>query len=119
MHGRVPNTFYILIDHGNFQYMQDGAPAHTTRSSKAWFEEKNIPLMDWCPRSPDLNPIENVWAYMDKNMARTHITSITHLKTILQETWLSVPQEYCEKLICSMPNRVNACIKNKGGHFKY
>ncbi|RNA38479.1 hypothetical protein BpHYR1_048891 [Brachionus plicatilis] len=31
---------------------------------KNWFKEHNFP---WCPRPPDLNPILNLWAYIDTN----------------------------------------------------
>jgi len=70
--------------------MQDGAPAHTAYSVRDWLEENNIRLLDWCPRSPDLNPIENIWAYMDTHLARINITSIEHLKEVLHDAWLKI-----------------------------
>ena len=40
------------------KFMQDGTPAHRS-NSKSWFEEKNKEFLPWCPRSLDLNLIEN------------------------------------------------------------
>ena len=114
----LPST-ELFFDHSNFIYQQDGAPAHTANSVSDWFREQDIRLLPWCPRSPDLNPIENVWAWMDAQMIKTHVTSVEHLKEILHETWLKVPVELCRKLVESMPRRIKACLANKGGHFKY
>ena len=41
--------------------MQDNARCHVSRVTKAWLELQTIPIMEWPPYSPDLNPIENIW----------------------------------------------------------
>jgi len=109
----------LFYDHQNYIFMQDGAPAHTAHTVKDWLDENDIRLLDWCPRSPDLNPIENIWAYMDTHLARINITSVEHLKEVLRDVWLKIPHELVMRLIESMPRRVRACIQAKGGHFKY
>lgn len=40
----------------------DNAPIHTAKIIKDWFCEQGIPLVDWRPYSPDLNPIEHARA---------------------------------------------------------
>ena len=45
-------------------FMQDNAPIHTAKRVSAWVKDRAIPVLDWAPYSPDLNPIEHVWAYM-------------------------------------------------------
>jgi hypothetical protein len=47
----------------NAIFQQDNASIHMSGHSLVWFAEKNIPLLDWPARSPDLNPIENLWAF--------------------------------------------------------
>ena len=45
-------------------FMQDNAPIHKAGVVLRWFEEKAIPLLEWPPYSPDLNPIKHVWAML-------------------------------------------------------
>ena len=35
-------------------------PPHTARITKQWLAHNGIPVLDWPPYSPDLNPIEHV-----------------------------------------------------------
>ena len=82
-------------------------------------EEKRLNLMPWSARSPDLNPIENLWSWMDYKLQKSKPTNLVQLKTQMQELWNTMPQELIRKLIDSMPRRVLACLKNKVGHIKY
>jgi len=115
----LPSAQLLIGDNSPFLFQQDGAPAHTAHSVQDWFSQSNVELLPWCARSPDLNPIENIWAWMDRRMMSQQITSIEHLKEVLHETWLSIPHDLCINLIESMPRRIKECIKNKGGHFRY
>lgn len=100
-------------------FQQDNAPCHRAAKVIEYLEENDIQRLPWPARSPDLNPIENVWNWIDVQLAKTNLNSIEELKAALHEAWLQVPVEMCENLIDSMTDRCNACIKAKGSHIKY
>jgi hypothetical protein len=54
----------------------------TAKSVQAYFEGKKIRVLPWCARSPDLNPIENIWAWMDRKMLDTNLHFHANLRII-------------------------------------
>ena len=114
-----PSVEILQSEVPDWKYQQDGAPAHTAKTVKEYFAANDIEVIPWPARSPDLNPIENIWAYMDNQLSKYQVTSLTHLKQCLHDEWLKVPTKMCENLINSMKKRVRACYYAKGGYFKY
>ena len=41
-------------------FIQDNTPIHTAHTVRNWFTENVIPVVDWPPYSPDLNPVERI-----------------------------------------------------------
>ena len=104
-----------------YVFMQDGAPCHTARSVKAFLEKENVPLLPWPGNSPDMNPIENVWELMKREVAKEMITTKTRLIEKIIQVWNHHPkmQETVQACINSMPKRIEALIEAKGGSTKY
>ena len=69
----------------------------------------------------DLNPIENIWAWMKQEISRKykHITSKAEMQRIVMEMWDSFDNKKWNGLIASMPERIKAVIKAKGGPTRY
>ncbi|GFX91300.1 transposable element Tcb2 transposase [Trichonephila clavipes] len=88
---------------------------------KAFLAEQNIPLLDWPGNSPDMNPIENIWELMKREVAKDVITNKTQLLERIIHVWNNHPQmqETVQSCIDSMPRRFEALIAAKGGSTKY
>lgn len=57
---RIPSLDLLKPADSDFYFQQDGASCHTAKVVKAWFTEKNLNVLEWPARSPDLNPIEHL-----------------------------------------------------------
>ena len=107
----------------DFVLMQDGAKAHTSRVTTRFFEDSGIQIMDWLPRSPDLNCIEHLWHLISRSLHnRQHQPQILQeLEDALLEEWRLIPQETIRRLIRSMSRRAvcQAVIRARAGNTRY
>jgi transposase len=52
-------------------FMQDNAPSHASKATAQFLAKKGFPekkIMSWPASSPDVNPIENMWALLKKEL---------------------------------------------------
>jgi len=100
---------------------QDNDPKHTPKKADKWFSDHNIIPLKWPAKSPDLNPIEHLWQQLKAKLQQydTPPTGVHELWERVAKEWTEIPPETCQKLIESMPRRIQAVLKAKGGHTKY
>lgn len=87
---RVLRTHVLPIMQNNAPpniFMQDNASVHTARNVMEWFGRQNFEVLDWPALSPDLNPIENVWASMERNWPNVHPRNANTLDIVVHERW--------------------------------
>ena len=101
-------------------FMHDGAPCHRSKTVTQFLESKKIQTLDWPGNSTDMNPIESLWTVLKDRVSEKQPTSAMELETAIKEVWASeLSAEYCRSLVESMPRRLEAVIKAKGGPTKY
>jgi RNAse (barnase) inhibitor barstar len=102
-------------------FQQDNDSKHTSHIARQWFENKGIEVLDWPSQSPDLNPIEHLWHHLKRQVAAysTEARNIDELWERVQTEWEKIPVQVCVDLIESMPRRVAAVLKARGGYTKY
>ena len=105
----------------NIMIQEDGAKYHHSKIVKSVKDEANLNIFLHPAQSPDLNPIENLWHQMKLTISkkRHRIRNNTQMCQALVEAWANIKEKDLAKLVNSMNNRYEDCIKNKGGATKY
>ena len=93
---------------------EDNDPKHRSKISTAWKCSNGITTLDWPSQSPDLNPIENVWAFMKHKLKKNPVDSVDSLVRRLRSIWNSLSKDYAKNLVNSMPKRLEAVVLSKG-----
>ena len=99
-------------------FMRDNASIHTAKI-----------IQEWPAYSPDLNPIEQCWAWI-KDWISKHYPDLDSLPkrgniakdallNAITEAWEEMKDEMLENLIDSMPRRYAAVVEAKGRYTKY
>ena len=115
----LPNFLIPSVDLLNppnriWVYQQDNASPHTARVTKSFLREHDIPLLEWPAYSPDLSPIENVWARIRKKLADHPPTTPQDAASKNHDIWISFPEKYAQNLALSMPKRLRKTIERRG-----
>lgn len=105
---------------GGWLYLHDGDGAHSSNFTRNWLKNHSIRVIDDHPaHSPDLNPIENLWAMMDDAVALRKCSSLAGLERAVAQEWAKLPMAKIRKVVTSMPDRLKAVIEAEGGNTKY
>ncbi|GFW32985.1 transposable element Tcb2 transposase [Trichonephila clavipes] len=104
-----------------FVFMDDNAACHRTLAVQDCLDSEGIQRLVWPARSPDLNPIENVWDALGRQVAGRNYppTNKNTLIRALTEEWDKLPQQLLDNVVQSMVRRVECCITLHGGHIPY
>ena len=76
-------------------------------------------VLEWPAQSPDLNPIEHLWAILDRKIGDRSLRKKEELKEAVTAAWAKITPEETKSLVESMPRRCEAVIQAKGGPTKY
>jgi hypothetical protein len=103
-------------------FQEDNATWHRSRETELSKKDMGIELFPcWPAQSPDLNPIENIWAEMERRLGKLtyKITTDEQLESELKRIWEQLKVEYTTALVHSMPVRCQAVVDNDGHPTSY
>ncbi|GFW02525.1 hypothetical protein TNCV_2455411 [Trichonephila clavipes] len=97
-----------------FVFMDDNATCHRTLAVQDCLDSEGIQRLVWPARSPDLNPIENVWDALGRQVAGRNYppTNKNTLIRSLTEEWDKLPQQLLDNVVQSMAVITSAIINN-------
>ena len=103
----------LLRNHRGMQLLHDGAPAHRARATTAYLNANNVNVVDFPPKSPDLNINENIWDELNRRVKRTGAipTTLNQLRAKIHYEWNNLPQNYVQRYVTSMRRRCLAVVK--------
>ncbi len=109
------------LGNGKWIWVQDGARPHTSKLSMAHLRDvvpDLIPKEDWPPNSPDDNPAENVFGYVESEVQAKGAQSLRSLEANIRSAWSKLTPQYCQSVIEAIPKRLKQ-ITQTGGEYVY
>lgn len=122
---RFPEIFKISANPRTTRFLQDGDPSQNCAVARKAFGEIGALRFKIPARSPDLNPIENLFhlvsVKLEKDALSEHILSETfeEFSERVRRTLMNFSTLTIDKLIASMDKRILMIIKNRGRRLKY
>lgn len=107
--------------YGGARIVEDGAKIHTSATNRLQGLRQRFRYISHPPSSPDLNPIENCWAWLKRKLGQLphRPTTVEELFEKAQELWMGMPQSVIDNCIDSMPRRLAQVRRNAGFVTKY
>lgn len=107
------------------EWLQDGDPSQNSVKAQIAMESIDAKLIKIPPRSPDLNPIENVFAHVKKELRMQVLENDIEQETYddfalrVKATLYSSSSNGINTIIDSMGQRLSRIIVKKGGRIEY
>jgi transposase len=105
-----------------FSFVQDNCRIHKTKEVLGYLESQTITLIEWPPRSPDLNIMENVWKLMsDIVYGEGQPKNLKDLQKRIIETTSIINNKRrntIQNLYSSFRHRLTYVLKNNGCMYK-
>ena len=97
----------------------DNDPKHRSLKALEFYKENNIKIIDWPSNSPDLNPIENIWAIIKNKLCRQEFDNINKLRKRVEKEWDCLTKKNLQIYSNSTNNRIESSLLLSGKIAKY
>ena len=111
---------------GRIILVHDRSAVHTSRATRDWLVQnaRDFDVILLPAKSPDMNPIEHVWARMVKDWPSGSIRTTAALRTFVNEKWEQLRLEeprtnFVKNLYNSMTRRFIEIVRKNGGVTRY
>lgn len=106
-------------------WIQDGDPSQNSAKANTAMKRNNCELIKIPPRSPDLNPIENIFKLVSDALRKQAVERQIERETYEQfqvrviDTINTLPMKAIDNIIGSMPKRIKQILARKGQRLRY
>jgi transposase len=104
---------------GQWWYQQDNASPHTAGTSRAWFHNHGVDLIDFPPWSSDLNPAENLWNDLKQRVYAHHPKTMEELERWVVAEWQATDLNFISHICLNLPYRLQLVLAYKGHKIPY
>ncbi|KAK3547862.1 hypothetical protein QTP86_031949, partial [Hemibagrus guttatus] len=109
----LPSARALKMGRG-WVFQHDNDPKHSAKATKEWLKKKHIKVLELPRKSPDLNPIENLWRGLKVRVAKCQPRNLNDLERICKKEWDKIPPEMCANLVANYKKHLTSVIANKG-----
>jgi DDE superfamily endonuclease len=100
---------------GYVLFQMDGETAMNADSCQRYLESKGfVVLKDWPARSPELSPIENAWAIIQRRVDLRGPSDDNELWRFVKEEWEAISDDEARALVDSFRARLTRCVAAGG-----
>ena len=96
-----------------FIFQQDNEPNHKEKATQKWFKNDKVNVLERQSRSPDFNPLENLWLDLKRAVYARSPCNLTEPEQFCREDWGKIAVSVCARLIETNPHRLVLWLRPK------
>ena len=115
---RIQNFTKHLFKIGTVR-LNDNAPAHTAGSVRRFLAQKQVPVLNHPPYSPDLAPADYfLFPKLKLHLKGTKFETIEDIHKVVTDELKEIPYESFSNAMKKMKTRAELCIQSNGSYFE-
>jgi len=115
----LPGARRIFGIRQQYFFAHDNDRKHTSQLVRGFLAAVQVRVLPWPAKSPDLNPVENVWSIITQKVHDESPTDVMELEASIHRAAQSIDVNVFRRLVASIPNRLQSVIDAEGWQTKY